>query len=487
MQVVPAQGLTQFQAQQGETARIHGQYLQNEQSYVQAFTQLTQSSLNLLSNGDLNPGQFEQLVSVLQGLERSMEQFHAHQAETLRVHEQYLKGQESFTQSFARLLEQGGVTSNGSGNGHHAPAPTCPDPSPHAYGSPIVEEPAIWDLATNGNGNGKSAATQPKPEARPAVVNAPPAPTPAPARTAAAVQAVTVAPAAPAAPERDLTQVFLEIVSEKTGYPIEMLELDMDMEADLGIDSIKRVEILGAVREQYPDLPKVDPEAFAEMRTLRQVAEHVEKTLPAGGKGVGAGLAPAQAAAPAQTAAPASTPAQPAVEAVGDLTEAFLAVVSDKTGYPTEMLELDMDMEADLGIDSIKRVEILSGVREQHPDLPKLAPEAFAELRTLRQIIAAYSAPSELIEANPVPAQTPASDPEQAAAAPEEKGDTRVAPIGGPGAGLPERSQREDRLSDRDVGAGHGHGSGPGDRLDQAGRGHWRDAGDVPRFAEGGP
>jgi len=39
---------------------------------------------------------------------------------------------------------------------------------------------------------------------------------------------------------------------------VETLELDMDMEADLGIDSIKRVEILGALQAQFPDLPKVE-------------------------------------------------------------------------------------------------------------------------------------------------------------------------------------------------------------------------------------
>ena len=43
-----------------------------------------------------------------------------------------------------------------------------------------------------------------------------------------------------------LEKMLLEVVSEKTGYPAEMLELGMDMEADLGIDSIKRVEIFGA-------------------------------------------------------------------------------------------------------------------------------------------------------------------------------------------------------------------------------------------------
>ena len=78
----------------------------------------------------------------------------------------------------------------------------------------------------------------------------------------------------------DITKAFLDVVSEKTGYPVETLELDMDMEADLGIDSIKRVEILGGVRAVYPDLPKVDPETFAELRTLRQVKDHLEKSIP---------------------------------------------------------------------------------------------------------------------------------------------------------------------------------------------------------------
>ncbi|GIT72517.1 MAG: hypothetical protein Ct9H300mP28_23310 [Pseudomonadota bacterium] len=42
----------------------------------------------------------------------------------------------------------------------------------------------------------------------------------------------------------------MDIVSEKTGYPQQMLEQEMDMESDLGIDSIKRVEILGTAQEK---------------------------------------------------------------------------------------------------------------------------------------------------------------------------------------------------------------------------------------------
>ena len=38
---------------------------------------------------------------------------------------------------------------------------------------------------------------------------------------------------------------LLDVVSERTGYPTDMLSLDADLEGDLGIDSIKRVEIAG--------------------------------------------------------------------------------------------------------------------------------------------------------------------------------------------------------------------------------------------------
>ncbi len=50
-----------------------------------------------------------------------------------------------------------------------------------------------------------------------------------------------------------IEQTMLAVVSQLTGYPAEMLGLDMDIEAELGIDSIKRVEILSALEEKMPD------------------------------------------------------------------------------------------------------------------------------------------------------------------------------------------------------------------------------------------
>ncbi|MCO6437631.1 MAG: polyketide synthase dehydratase domain-containing protein [Phycisphaerae bacterium] len=86
---------------------------------------------------------------------------------------------------------------------------------------------------------------------------------------------------APVATEQaDLADALMSIVADKTGYPPEMLGVDLDLEADLGIDSIKRIEILGSLQRQAEEqgviLAAVDMEEVARLRTLRQVLEHLQ-------------------------------------------------------------------------------------------------------------------------------------------------------------------------------------------------------------------
>ena len=85
---------------------------------------------------------------------------------------------------------------------------------------------------------------------------------------------------APAAPVIDVTALALEVVAEKTGYPVEMLDLDMEMEAGLGIDSIKQVEILSELQERLPGVPEIAPSELAGLRTLRDVAEKLSAGMP---------------------------------------------------------------------------------------------------------------------------------------------------------------------------------------------------------------
>ncbi len=49
-----------------------------------------------------------------------------------------------------------------------------------------------------------------------------------------------------------IASTLIEVVAQKTGYPAEVLDLDMQLDADLGIDSIKRVEILSALQDRLP-------------------------------------------------------------------------------------------------------------------------------------------------------------------------------------------------------------------------------------------
>ena len=86
------------------------------------------------------------------------------------------------------------------------------------------------------------------------------------------------APTSNGADNAQLASILLEVVSEKTGYPAEMLELSMDMEADLGIDSIKRVEIFGALTQQYPEMSDINPNELTELRTLGEIVSYVSKT-----------------------------------------------------------------------------------------------------------------------------------------------------------------------------------------------------------------
>ena len=40
------------------------------------------------------------------------------------------------------------------------------------------------------------------------------------------------------------------IVAEQTGYPPDLLDMDLDLEADLGIDTVKQAEVFAAIRER---------------------------------------------------------------------------------------------------------------------------------------------------------------------------------------------------------------------------------------------
>ena len=126
----------------------------------------------------------------------------------------------------------------------------------------------------------------------------------------------------------DLVPALLALVAETTGYPLDTLAPDMDMEADLAIDSIKRFEILIALRERFPHLPELDTDTVARLSTLGDVFTAL------------------------------GAPADPSPDVFG--------TVAQLTSYPAAMLDPGMVLGADLGLDDDAVADLLVRLRAPH-------------------------------------------------------------------------------------------------------------------------
>jgi acyl transferase domain-containing protein/acyl carrier protein len=124
---------------------------------------------------------------------------------------------------------------------------------------------------------------------------------------------------------------------------------------------------------------------------------------------------PAPAPSPAPVATPPAAPAAPATgAAITDPAQLLFSVVAEATGYPPDMLKPEMQLEADLGIDSIKRVEIFSALSGKVPALGSVEPSQVAQLATLGAIIDFLRAATSGAASGSTPAPTPSVPPSAA-------------------------------------------------------------------------
>ena len=180
------------------------------------------------------------------------------------------------------------------------------------------------------------------------------------------------APKAVALDEASVTKEVVTMVAEKTGYPEDMLDIDLDMEADLGIDTVKQAELFAGLREHY-GIAQQEGIQLKDYPTIRHCINFVLNNA-------GAAATPAVEVTP--VAQPTQTVTAPAVEVApapqpvvapkavaldeASVTKEVVTMVAEKTGYPEDMLELDLDMEADLGIDTVKQAELFAAMREHY-------------------------------------------------------------------------------------------------------------------------
>ncbi len=213
----------------------------------------------------------------------------------------------------------------------------------------------------------------------------------------------------------ELETFLVNFVVEQTGYPTDLVELDADLEADLGIDSIKKAQLFGELGEYFDVQPSEDL-TLDDFTTLR----HVLNFLLTAQVGITQPLSttPAQTVSPpkqsaptpttpklapaASTSPPIAAPVPPPVdeESPVALTEKFeggtldpleletflVNFVIEQTGYPADLVELDADLEADLGIDSIKKAQLFGELGEYF-DVQPSEDLTLDDFTTLRHVL----------------------------------------------------------------------------------------------------
>ena len=237
-------------------------------------------------------------------------------------------------------------------------------------------------------------APVPLPQAPAPAVHTKPAPAP-PLREAAVSAPVHVTASAPsgrpetAAKGDPVKERVLALMVEKTGYPQDMLDLDLDLEADLGVDTVKQAEMFAAIREIY-NIARDENRKLRDYPTLAHVIRFVYEKRPDLAAPVPAAekaeVKLATPIAPAVSEKPAPAPISAQVVTGDSVKERVLALAVEKTGYPKDMLDLDLDLEADLGVDTVKQAEMFAAIREIYT-IPRDENRKLRDYPTLAHVI----------------------------------------------------------------------------------------------------
>lgn len=303
----------------------------------------------------------------------------------------------------------------------------------------------------DGHGGGKAAAplaTSSPPASPPVKQNAPTRPAqPAPAAPPNSLPGASTMPAAtnqPTADQRTAIPTSVARVNPAAGAASVMTEyhklmakfLDTQknvMMAYLSNGAAEASTAPPAAQTPAAHVPAIETrEPAAPPAPVAPAVAQMEAPAPVPSAAETAPVETQEAAAPVAEVPVEAAPAEAPAPAAGGLTrerivEHLVNVVSDRTGYPPEMLDLDLDLEADLGIDSIKRIEILGSLQKESvlpSDSADGHMEELAKLKTLNAIVewildkaaqtsagADDSAAAPDVQAAPVVAEAPSAEP----------------------------------------------------------------------------
>ncbi|MFW9897430.1 MAG: SDR family NAD(P)-dependent oxidoreductase, partial [Candidatus Thorarchaeota archaeon] len=175
----------------------------------------------------------------------------------------------------------------------------------------------------------------------------------------------------PSISEEHLENKLIEIISEKTGYNIEDIDIKFDLEEDLGIDTVKQAEIFGVLRSHL----KISEDTNIDLMGLKSIKEIINKI---------------QEFLKIQTDQLDSQSNSTEIEKVSlddsnQIKNVIKKFIADKTGYDVNDIEDNYDLEEDLGIDTVKQAEIFGELRVFY-NLEESNEINISEIRTPNEI-----------------------------------------------------------------------------------------------------
>jgi len=201
---------------------------------------------------EINPDPFLPPTPLAQGQDDMMTSYHRMMTEFLRVQESVMR---------AYLQSGGTVAAPGSARiatPVSTPASVSPGPAPEATPVATVAPAVVPPLVAT-----------PAPAAAPARPAAGPTVDPAPAD----------APSPAGMSREEALDAVVRIVADKTGYPADALDPDQALEADLGVDSIKQMEILSTMQTTLPQAlaatMRAEMDAITQLPSIRQIVDYV--------------------------------------------------------------------------------------------------------------------------------------------------------------------------------------------------------------------
>ena len=244
---------------------------------------------------------------------------------------------------------------------------------------------------------------------------------------------------------REAAQSFLfALVVDLTGYDPEIIDFDADLEGELGVDSIKKAQLIGEIVQwgnlnldtqsmrlsQFASLADilalVDDPSSPEPSGLVEAAAAEAQPLQANStqairSQTGIDWPPASRAAPAlDGGVPASRDAEVQTADADSVRRFLIDLVVDQTGYDEDIIDVDADLEGELGVDSIKKAQLFGELEQQYQlqsqrqMIQRLSD--FPTLASIQQFVLEQIGDGE--KKNAAPLVQPASTSEPSAAPP---------------------------------------------------------------------